>query len=62
MIEERAADEVTTVLGVRVAPAGAERRQLRLRRHPAELVTSIVTEAGVLEPPYEESIARAVGR
>jgi methylthioribose-1-phosphate isomerase len=25
---------------------------------PAELVTAIVTEAGVLEPPYEESIAR----
>ena len=29
---------------------------------PAELVTAIVTEAGVLEPPYADSIARAVGR
>jgi methylthioribose-1-phosphate isomerase len=29
---------------------------------PHELVTSIVTEDGVLEPPYEESIAHAVGR
>jgi methylthioribose-1-phosphate isomerase len=29
---------------------------------PAELVGAIVTEAGVLEPPYEESIARALGR
>jgi methylthioribose-1-phosphate isomerase len=29
---------------------------------PAELVTAIVTEAGVLEPPYPESIARAVAR
>jgi methylthioribose-1-phosphate isomerase len=27
---------------------------------PAELVTAIVTEAGVLEAPYDESIARAV--
>jgi methylthioribose-1-phosphate isomerase len=27
---------------------------------PAELVTAVFTEAGVLEPPYEESIARAV--
>jgi methylthioribose-1-phosphate isomerase len=27
---------------------------------PAELVTAIVTEAGVLRPPYSESIARAV--
>jgi methylthioribose-1-phosphate isomerase len=29
---------------------------------PAELVTAIVTEAGVLEPPYEESIARVLAR
>ena len=28
---------------------------------PAELVTAIVTEAGVLEAPYPESIARAIG-
>jgi methylthioribose-1-phosphate isomerase len=28
---------------------------------PAELVTAIVTEAGVLEAPYSESIARALG-
>ena len=27
---------------------------------PAELVTAIVTEAGVLEAPYAESIARAI--
>ena len=29
---------------------------------PAELVSAIVTEAGVLEPPYEESIGRALAR
>jgi methylthioribose-1-phosphate isomerase len=29
---------------------------------PAELVTAIVTEAGVLEAPYPASIARALGR
>ena len=29
---------------------------------PAELVTAIVTEAGVLEPPYEQSIAGAIAR
>jgi len=28
---------------------------------PAELVTAIVTEAGVLRPPYGDSIARALG-
>jgi methylthioribose-1-phosphate isomerase len=29
---------------------------------PAELVSAIFTEAGVLEPPYEEAIARVVAR
>jgi methylthioribose-1-phosphate isomerase len=29
---------------------------------PAELVAAIFTEAGVLEPPYEESIASVVAR
>jgi methylthioribose-1-phosphate isomerase len=29
---------------------------------PAELVTAIVTEAGVLEPPYEDAIARVTAR
>jgi methylthioribose-1-phosphate isomerase len=29
---------------------------------PAELVTAIVTEAGVLEPPYEKAIARVASR
>ena len=28
---------------------------------PAELVTAVITEAGILEPPYERSIARARG-
>ena len=27
---------------------------------PAELITAIVTEAGVLEPPYSASISRAL--
>jgi methylthioribose-1-phosphate isomerase len=29
---------------------------------PAELVTAIVTEAGVLEAPYEEAIRSVTGR
>jgi methylthioribose-1-phosphate isomerase len=61
-IEERPGDEVTSVLGVRVAPAGAEALNLAFDVTPHDLVTSIVTEEGVLEPPYEEAIARAVGR
>ena len=61
-IEERHGDEVTSVLGVRVAPDGVAAMNLAFDVTPHELVTSIVTEDGVLEPPYEEAIARAVGR
>jgi methylthioribose-1-phosphate isomerase len=61
-IEERAGDEVTSVFGVQVAPAGTEAMNMAFDVTPHELVTSIVTEEGVLEPPYEESIRRAVGR
>jgi methylthioribose-1-phosphate isomerase len=61
-IEERSADEVTSVLGVRVAPDGAGAANFAFDVTPHDLVTSIVTEKGVLEPPYEEAIARAVGR
>ena len=61
-IEERGGDEVTSVFGVRIAPAGAEAMNLAFDVTPHELVTSIVTESGVLEPPYGDSIGRALGR
>jgi methylthioribose-1-phosphate isomerase len=61
-IEERDAAEVVQVLGQAVAPAGAEALNLAFDITPAELVTAIFTEAGALEPPYEDSIARALGR
>jgi methylthioribose-1-phosphate isomerase len=52
-IEERDAIEV--------AP-GLPALNLAFDVTPAELVTAIVTEAGVLEPPYEEAIAAVAGR
>jgi methylthioribose-1-phosphate isomerase len=59
-IEERAAEEVTSVFGTRVAPAGVEVRNPAFDVTPAELITAIVTEVGVLQPPYSHSIARAL--
>ena len=50
-IEERDPGEVV---------AGGEAFNPAFDVTPAELVTAIVTDAGVLEPPYSESIARAV--
>jgi methylthioribose-1-phosphate isomerase len=59
-IEERAGEEVLALGGTRVAPEGAEALNFAFDVTPAELIAAIVTEAGVLLPPYEESLARAV--
>lgn len=58
-IEERSADEVTEVLGTRVAPDDSPAANFAFDVTPHELIAAIVTDAGVLEPPYTEAIARA---
>lgn len=60
-IEERDAGEVTDVFGTRVAPADTEAMNFAFDVTPAELIAGLITEVGVLEPPYEESIRRALG-
>jgi methylthioribose-1-phosphate isomerase len=47
-LEERAPDEITA----RVAPEGAHARNFAFDVTPYELVTAIVTEAGVRSPPF----------
>lgn len=59
-IEERGQDEVTTIAGIRIAPAGARAAHPAFDITPSRLVSAIVTEAGILRPPYESSIAAAV--
>ncbi len=58
-IEERAEDEVTSFRGAPVAPAGARARHPAFDVTPAANVTAIVTEAGVLRPPYGPALAAA---
>jgi methylthioribose-1-phosphate isomerase len=58
-IEERRAEEVTQVFGTRVAPDDTPALNFAFDVTPAELITAIITEAGVLAPPYERSIAAA---
>ncbi len=58
-IEERAPEEVTTVAGVRVAPAGVAVHNPAFDVTPHALVTAIVTEAGVIRPPYGAGLRRA---
>jgi methylthioribose-1-phosphate isomerase len=59
-IEERGAGEVTEVFGRRVAPAATEVLNFAFDVTPAELIAAIVTEVGVLLPPYGPSIAAAL--
>ncbi len=60
-IEERSPDEVTTIGGTRIAPEGVGVRNPAFDVTPAELVAAIVTEKGILRPPYSRSIAEALG-
>jgi methylthioribose-1-phosphate isomerase len=61
-IEERSADEVTHVFGADIAPTGAPAANFAFDVTPNELIAAIITEEGVLEPPYTESIAAAFAR
>ena len=60
-IEERPAEEVTHVFGVRVAPEGAAVRNPAFDVTPHRYVTAIITQRGVARPPYAESLARIAG-
>jgi methylthioribose-1-phosphate isomerase len=59
-IEQRDPREVTHLGERAIAPDGAPAVNLAFDVTPAELVTAIVTEAGVLRPPYGSSIERAL--
>ncbi|RMG14155.1 MAG: S-methyl-5-thioribose-1-phosphate isomerase [Deltaproteobacteria bacterium] len=60
-IEERPAEEVTHLAGVRLAPPGVGARNPAFDVTPAELVSAIVTERGVARAPYGETLARLCG-
>src|SRR5690606_3799382 len=57
-IEERDASEVTHVLGQRIAPEGVAVLNPAFDVTPAAYVTAIITEFGVVRPPYEAGLAR----
>jgi methylthioribose-1-phosphate isomerase len=60
-IEERGADEVLRIFGRLIAPEGVPARYPAFDVTPAGLVTAIVTERGVLRPPYGPAIRALVG-
>ncbi len=60
-VERRSREELEFFNGRRIVPEQAEVLNLAFDVTPAEYITGIITEAGVLRPPYEESLRRALG-
>ena len=59
-VEQRPAAEVSTLAGRTVAPEGAAVWNPAFDVTPAALVTAFITDAGVLRPPFEQSVAAAL--
>jgi methylthioribose-1-phosphate isomerase len=58
IIEQRKATEVTGVAGRKTAPDDIDVINPAFDMTPPELITGIITEAGVAKPPFEESIKK----
>lgn len=61
-IEERAAEEVTEISGVRIAPQAVTVANPAFDITPADLITAIITDAGVLRSPFREAIQAVIHR
>ena len=59
-IEERPADEVTSLFGQQVAPTGITARNPAFDVTPHRYVTGIVTEVGIIYPPFVKNLRDAV--
>jgi methylthioribose-1-phosphate isomerase len=59
-IEQRPPDEVRSLRGAPVAPRRVEVWNPAFDVTPAALVSAFITDAGVLRPPFADSIARAL--
>jgi methylthioribose-1-phosphate isomerase len=57
-IEHRSADEILFFRGQRISPEGVDALNPAFDVTPAELVTAIVTERGVLRPPFGPGLER----
>lgn len=58
VIEERSAEEVTHIDGVRIAPEGIEVYNPAFDVTPNENITGIITEKGIVRAPYKENIMK----
>jgi methylthioribose-1-phosphate isomerase len=61
VIEERSVDEVVKVGKKRVAPKGVRIFNPAFDMTPPELISGIITEKGVLKPPFEKNLKALLG-
>ncbi len=59
--EERSPEEILEFAGVRVAPEGMKAINPAFDVTPHSLVTAIITDRGVLYPPYDTAITKLLG-
>lgn len=57
-IEERKPEEVTHIKGIRIAPEGVAVANPAFDVTPNQYITAIITEKGVIYPPYEENLKK----
>ena len=55
-IEERSPEEVLRIFGRPIAPKGAKARHFAFDVTPHELVTAIITEKGIAQPPNQRTL------
>ncbi|HEY9898504.1 MAG TPA: S-methyl-5-thioribose-1-phosphate isomerase [Pantanalinema sp.] len=60
-IEDRDPREVTEIDGHRIAPEGVKVENPSFDVTPGSLIRGIITERGILRPPYQGAIARLMG-
>ncbi|ADH61139.1 translation initiation factor, aIF-2BI family [Thermoanaerobacter mathranii subsp. mathranii str. A3] len=58
VIEERSPEEITHINGVRIAPEGIEVYNPAFDVTPHENITGIITEKGIIRPPFKENILK----
>ena len=59
-IEERKSDEVTQLAGINIAPKGIKVYNPAFDVTPANLITGIVTEYGIISPPFIKNIKKVL--
>lgn len=57
-IEERSSDEVTHIKGVRIAPEGIKVRNPAFDVTPNKYISAIITDKGIIYPPFDENIIK----